>query len=72
MKQYTACFEDPDTWFSKNAKKIARAKEGCNSCPIRVQCLTECLEYEALSGTTKRGVYGGLTEAERINLPKAG
>lgn len=61
------CFDDPDLWFSKNQKKILRAKEGCNSCPIRERCLAECLEYEQLAGEIKRGVYGGLSETERSN-----
>lgn len=65
---YTPCFEDPDTWLSKNQKKIARAKEGCNGCPIKAQCLAECLAYEQLAGEIKRGVHGGLSETERTNL----
>lgn len=61
----TPCFKDPDTWLSKSQKKIARAIEGCNGCPILMQCRSECLEYEALAGEIKRGVYGGLSETER-------
>lgn len=61
------CAENPDRWLSKKASEIARAKEGCNGCPILMQCRNECLEYEALAGEIKRGVYGGLSETERNN-----
>jgi hypothetical protein len=67
---YTPCFEAPEIWLSTTQKKIAQAKAGCARCPITEQCLRECLEYEALAGTTKIGVHGGLTPAERTNLPK--
>ena len=65
---YTPCFENPDRWLSRSHKEIARAKEGCNSCPIIAQCKAECLEYEALAGEIKRGVYGGMSETERSNV----
>jgi WhiB family redox-sensing transcriptional regulator len=38
----------------------ARAKAVCASCPVREQCL----DY-ALGKSTKRGIWGGLNEAER-------
>lgn len=63
-----SCVENPDRWLSKKASEIARAKEGCNSCPIIAQCRAECLEYEALAGEIKRGVYGGMSETERNNV----
>lgn len=64
----TPCMRNPDRWLSKKASEVARAKEGCNGCPIKLQCRAECLEYEAMAGETKRGTYGGLSEVERINL----
>ena len=64
----TPCAKNPDRWLSKKQSEIARAKEGCNGCPIRQQCLAECLEYEALAGEVKRGVYGGKSETERQNV----
>ena len=67
---YTPCFEEPETWLSSRKDLVARAKAGCARCPVRERCLAECLEYEALAGTTKIGVQGGFTPAERINLPK--
>lgn len=40
---------------------IAEAKEICSWCPVR----RECFNY-ALDNQTKEGVWGGLTEAERL------
>lgn len=64
----TPCYQNPERWLSKKAGEIARAKEGCNSCPLLVHCRDTCLEYEAMAGQIKRGVYGGLSEVERSNL----
>lgn len=64
----TPCQRNPDRWTSGKQADVARAKEGCNGCPIRERCLAECLEYEALSGQTKLGTYGGLSQAERNNV----
>lgn len=64
----TPCFQNPDRWLSKRASEIARAKEGCNGCPIIAQCKAECLEYEAMAGEIKRGTYGGMSEVERTNV----
>lgn len=65
---YTPCFENPDLWLSQRPGNIERAKAGCATCPIIKQCLADCLAYEALSGEIKRGVHGGTSEVERINL----
>ena len=39
----------------------AKAKEVCASCPVQAQCL----EY-ALANSIKHGIWGGLTEEERV------
>ncbi|WP_053804460.1 WhiB family transcriptional regulator [Streptomyces rimosus] len=44
----------------RNRAAIARAKQMCNTCPVRQLCLTTALDTD-----TKEGIWGGLTEAER-------
>jgi hypothetical protein len=64
----TPCQRDPDTWVSNKKDDVARAKQGCARCVVRLQCKAECLDYEALAGETKLGTYGGLSQAERNSL----
>jgi WhiB family transcriptional regulator, redox-sensing transcriptional regulator len=56
---------DPDLFFPVGTTgqalvQIARAKEVCNECPVRV----DCLEY-ALETNQDSGIWGGLAEEER-------
>jgi WhiB family redox-sensing transcriptional regulator len=44
------------------AEREQRAKEVCASCSVR----SECLE-QALSTGERHGIWGGLTDAERLN-----
>ena len=56
---------DPDLFFPVGTTgqalvQIARAKEVCNECPVKV----DCLEY-ALETNQDSGIWGGLAEEER-------
>ena len=56
---------DPDLFFPVGTTgqalvQIARAKEVCDECPVKL----ECLEY-ALETNQDSGIWGGLSEEER-------
>ena len=56
---------DPDLFFPVGTTgqalvQIARAKEVCNECPVKI----DCLEY-ALETNQDSGIWGGLAEEER-------
>ncbi|MGH3385586.1 MAG: WhiB family transcriptional regulator [Nocardioidaceae bacterium] len=52
----------PDELFVKGAAQN-RAKQLCQGCPVRTECLAE-----ALDNRIEWGVWGGLTERERRAL----
>lgn len=58
-----ACKEkSPDELFVKGAAQN-RAKQLCQGCPVRTECLAEALDNQI-----EWGVWGGLTERERRSL----
>jgi WhiB family transcriptional regulator, redox-sensing transcriptional regulator len=54
---------NPDLFYPENQTLAREAKEVCDGCPVRV----ECLEY-AIEKGERFGVWGGLTERERRRL----
>ena len=50
----------PDDWHSTEKHEIARAKEVCERCSIRV----DCLDY-SIRNDERFGVWGGLNHDER-------
>jgi WhiB family redox-sensing transcriptional regulator len=56
---------DPDAWFPEpgDAVAAAAAKALCAACPDRAACLAG-----ALARNEEHGVWGGLTEHERLPL----
>lgn len=60
---------DPELWFSthESGAKYKMARNLCNRCPVRAQCL----EY-ALSNEEEFGMFGGLTPKERHKLKMKG
>ncbi len=59
---------DPDLFFPVGTTgqalvQIARAKEVCDECPVRV----ECLDY-ALATNQDSGIWGGLDEEQRRSI----
>lgn len=58
------CLEaDTNLFFSELKSKVAKAKELCNSCLVK----SECLQF-ALDLNIEYGTFGGLTETERKAL----
>lgn len=62
---------DPDVFFHDNGN-YSRARQICASCPVRDDCLQECMEIEAnleRTGHVARvGMFGGLTPNQRGQL----
>lgn len=44
----------------------AATKEDCARCVFTEQCLTDTNDFELLAGESRVGIFGGLTEIERI------
>lgn len=77
-RQYAACRQyDPLLWYpdygshgpgsaEKKAAKDAPAKQICDRCPVRRDCLESAMERRE-----KHGIWGGLNEDERAALKKA-
>jgi WhiB family transcriptional regulator, redox-sensing transcriptional regulator len=67
-----ACrFAEPDLFFpisnkGRSQADAARAREVCWSCPVRAACL-----HYALATRQPYGIWGGLTEDERSQLPES-
>lgn len=60
----------PDLWFPVGDNQFARsqaaeAKSICGRCPVRIRCLSWALETRQ-----DQGVWGGMTEKERLALHK--
>src|SRR5260370_35367139 len=55
---------DPDELFVQGAAQN-RAKLICRGCPVRTECLAD-----ALDNRIEFGVWGGMTERERRDLPR--
>jgi WhiB family redox-sensing transcriptional regulator len=56
---------DPEAFFPEKGGSTREAKQICNSCEVR----TECLEY-ALGHDERFGIWGGLSERERRRLKR--
>jgi WhiB family redox-sensing transcriptional regulator len=46
--------EDADLWFAETPSELERAKQFCDSCPVRLACLSGALERRE-----PWGVWGG-------------
>lgn len=63
---------DGDLWFSIHPGEIAEARRLCGGCPARLRCLNIALEAEAgLAESSRFGIYGGTTPADRARLDGA-
>jgi WhiB family transcriptional regulator, redox-sensing transcriptional regulator len=56
---------DPEAFFPEKGGSTREAKQICNSCDVR----GECLEY-ALGHDERFGIWGGLSERERRRLKR--
>lgn len=61
---FAACRDrDPDVFFPLSEEGEREAIRVCSGCPVRV----ECLEF-ALEANVRFGIWGGLTEKQRVVL----
>jgi WhiB family redox-sensing transcriptional regulator len=44
---------------------VRKAKHLCATCPVRRECLIDCLQHEERTETQQPGIWGGTTAAER-------
>jgi WhiB family redox-sensing transcriptional regulator len=58
---------DPDAFFTDSTRGVEWAKAVCARCPVREQCLDQAYRAE---DTSRYGIYGGLTPAERAQLAR--
>lgn len=65
QKQARCAEVDPVIFFPEKGEKTADAKRVCFSCEVRL----ECLQY-SLDMNERFGIWGGLTELDRIKLYK--
>ena len=54
---------DPDAFFPERGQSAKDAKQVCLACPVRIACLNW-----ALDNAEHYGVWGGLTEKERLRI----
>lgn len=57
---------DPDLWFPERGESVVEAKEICQVCPVRSECLEHAVRYGE-----KHGIWGGRSERERRRMRKA-
>lgn len=55
-----------DLFFPERGESVRQAKEVCQGCEVR----HDCLEY-AMQSSEKFGIWGGLSERERRRLRRA-
>lgn len=51
---------DPDLWHPEKGGSVAEAKEVCEGCPVRVDCLSYAMDTKQ-----QHGVWGGKSVMER-------
>lgn len=66
MSQALCARHDPDLWFPDLGGTSRPAKSVCCRCPVRVDCLRL-----AVDTGERHGVWGGLTDRERLPFAKA-
>lgn len=66
----TAACKDMDTniFLSRLRRNVTLAKETCNKCELKQECLEYALSFE---GRQAYGIFGGLQPNERIKLRRA-
>jgi WhiB family redox-sensing transcriptional regulator len=65
VKQARCAEVDPVIFFPEKGERTSHAKAVCRSCEVKA----ECLQY-SLDNNEKFGIWGGLTELDRIKLYK--
>ena len=62
MKDAVCRQTDPELWFPEVGGSAAIAKQICQRCPVRSECLAFALEHREV------GVWGGTSEGQRKQL----
>ncbi|MBT1162860.1 WhiB family transcriptional regulator [Bifidobacterium sp. SO1] len=61
--------EDPELFFPTGGlyqpDRVAKAKKICTSCPVVDECLSYAMDHNELFG-----IWGGLTEKQRVDLKR--
>lgn len=58
---------DVNEFFTDDKRRVEQIKNVCAACTVRELCLAEALRAE---DTSRYGVFGGLTAAERAKLAR--
>ncbi|WP_262058562.1 WhiB family transcriptional regulator [Streptomyces sp. STR69] len=58
---------DVEEFFTESKIRVREIKNLCARCPVRRQCLDEAMRTE---DTSRYGIYGGHTAAERADLAR--
>jgi WhiB family redox-sensing transcriptional regulator len=58
---------DVEDFFTESRPRVREIKNLCAGCPVRRLCLDEAMRAE---DTSRYGIYGGLTAAERTDLAR--
>lgn len=58
---------EPEVFFPVSEDDAWRAKEICGVCPVKAECLVFSLQNRE-----RYGVWGGVTEKERIEMTRRG
>lgn len=59
---------DPAIFFVRKDRNYRRAKEFCNSCLVRDECLEYALSLEKFSVNARAGIVAGLTPNQRNKI----
>ena len=74
-QDYAVCARtDPDLWHTspQDGGRYTVAKDYCHACPVLTECAASVLSREwGLPATERRGVWGGMTAAERVRAEHA-
>ncbi len=61
---------DPEVFFGgKNMVAFTIAMSMCTRCPVRQECLDWAMTSEDHTARPRHGIFGGLTPAQRDQLP---
>jgi WhiB family redox-sensing transcriptional regulator len=63
MSQGLCAQTDPEAWFPEKGGSTRAAKQICLSCDVRDECLAYAIEHGE-----RFGIWGGLSERERLRL----
>ena len=72
-REYALCMRlglPTEIFFEGSLYDPITAKQACRNCPVRNECLSDQLQYEARGTAQTAGIFGGLTAVQRGPLRK--